>query len=154
MSCCEGLGSNYTSPKGYAMQTRTINIYEYHELDDTAKEAARDWLRGCIAADPAWWNEHRQSWLWAIDQLDKVTRGTLTVSACILSADACEGTGYCADAILADFLRTGDTSGAVLKKRYGSAWKEESAAQCEDSAIVESIAGNEYTFDVHGKRLD
>jgi len=136
------------------MKTRTINLYEYHELDDTAKKAARDWLRGCIAADPAWWEEHRQSQEWAQAQLARVNNGQSSREHCTASADACEGTGYCEDAILADFLRNGGTSPRELRDRYASAWDDDRVAQCEDSAIVESIAGNEYTFDVHGKRLD
>lgn len=33
------------------MKTKTINLYTFDELSETAKEKARDWFRGCIDAD-------------------------------------------------------------------------------------------------------
>lgn len=37
------------------MKTKTVNLYEFHELDDTAKEKARERYREC-ALDYEWWD--------------------------------------------------------------------------------------------------
>lgn len=155
------------------MRTIELELYQFNELDEKAKERARDWWRSC--SELAWCEESRESITAFIEHfggklldwnigpympLDyRIETPTMRgVKLRDIDRDNMP-TGYCLDCSLwmtfyDEFKRTGDArhafNEAVEKGFYD--WRADMEWQLSDEYIDETIIANEYEFTIGGKR--
>ena len=151
------------------MRTIEKTIYKFHELDERAKERARNWWRGCDIT--AWDDESLHSiktfvehfnasltdWRvgayspveWKTDAEQRNFRG---VKLRDFKRDHMP-TGYCLDCDLwmtfyDEFKRTGNAKQAFEDALWAGfyAWRKDMEWQDSDECIDETIEANEYEF--------
>ena len=157
------------------MRTETINIYTFDELNDAAKEKARDWYRDGM--EYHWWNESLDS-IKSFADTFRVSIKDYSIglgSHSYIDTDAENAnfrglklknvdreampTGYCLDCALwqtfyDEFKRTGDALYA-FNEAIDAAKKEilsDIEYQYTDESIDENILINEYEFLENGER--
>lgn len=158
------------------MRTITVKLYTFEELNDAAKEKARDWWRG-TGFEFAWSEESKQSINTFVDHFGaKLTEWDIgpycpidyTVKAenenfrgLKLKAFDREHmpTGYCLDNDLwmtfyDEFKRTGSAKKAFeLAVDAGfKAWRDDMESQLTDDYIDDLLIANEYEFTEEGER--
>lgn len=158
------------------MRTEQITLYTFNELDDIAKERAREWWRNGFASDLAWSDESLASikafctkygvrltdwsvgpWespLWTIDACNDHFRG-LKLRSVVREEYP---TGYCLDGTLSitfhdHFKRTGNALGAFNAALDAGfiAWRNDMEYQYSDEYIDDMLICNEYEFTVDGE---
>jgi hypothetical protein len=131
---------------------RQINLYLYDELPtEEAKSKARAWWVELELQDPAWIDDHRKSMAAAMIVVTEET----DAAALKRKADACEFTGYCADALLGDMIeQTGMIPlTAEVDDYYVQAWDTELSERVANREYIEeTIRANEYEFLEDGTR--
>ena len=124
-------------------------VYAYDELPtEEAKEAARDWWRGCEAVDPSWAGEFRDS---LKAGLDAVCDGMD-----LAPFKDCSATGVFCDWFVYEAIR--DYGGPwdhgmvrqAIRDAFDAAWDCEHDAIMEQENVEENIRVNEYTFRADG----
>ncbi len=133
------------------MRTETIKIYQFSELSEKAKQVAREWWLDCELQDPAWFSEHFESMKCAVEAVSEYNYNKQKV---LEDSENCNWTGYCADAILADWVKKNDgiiPSPRAIEALYQDAWQNELDSRCEPDYIDEQIEANEYEFLESGK---
>lgn len=156
------------------MQTISVEVFNLSELNDTAKEKAREWFRR--GETYAWNDENRGSINafcerygatladWSIGPFDRIDyklemppglfRG---LKLCDVNPDAMP-TGYCLDAVLYrtffdEWKKTSDPRAAFDAAIYAAfkAWRDDWEHSLSDEAVDESIEINGYTFTANGE---
>lgn len=156
------------------MRTITQNIFQFNELDDGAKEKARQWWRECGMSE---WCEESQNSIntfcnhfgvklkdWEVDQFDwsySSDYDNANFRGMKLRQFKRDNmpTGYCLDCDLwmtfyDTFESTGDCKAAFeagLEAGFKS-WRDDLAWQDSDEYIDENIRINEYEFFENGER--
>lgn len=156
------------------MQTVTLNLYTIDELDDKAKEAAREWWRS--TGELFWCEEAKDSittfcerfgvtlkewsvgpyapYHFATDAEQRHFRG---VKLSDFTRDHMP-TGYCVDCALwqtfyDEFKRTGDAKAAFVEALHEGFkdWRNDMEGQLEDDYIDEHLSANLYQFTADGR---
>ena len=156
------------------MKTATINLYQFNELSDDAKERAREWWRDSL--DYPWWKESEGSFKAFCDHFGvKIKDYSIgAYEPCYLDTDAENAhfrgirlaaftrdampTGYCLDCALwqtfyDEFKRTGSALKA-FNEAIEAAVKEvrdDMEYQYSDESTDEMLTINEYEFTEDGK---
>lgn len=147
------------------MKTITTTVYEFDELNDKAKEKARDWWREHVL-DYDWWEylcEDAKTIGLEITEFDCYSRE--------IKGKLFKSIGECASLILANHGKTCDTyilaKGYYGNRKLGKPYPdfEYDLLQCylsllikemdyllSDEQVDESIEANGYTFTKDGKR--
>lgn len=151
------------------MRTIEKTIYQFRELDDDAKERARNWWRGCD--NPAWGDEslhsiktfvehfHARLTDWRVGayspvewKTDAEQRNFRGLKLRDFKRDHMP-TGYCLDCDLwmtfyDEFKRTGSAKKAFEDALWAGfyAWRKDLEWQDSDEYIDETIEANEYEF--------
>lgn len=156
------------------MHTETTTIYKFNELNDKAKERARDWWR--VGIDFSWLDESRQSIKafceefgvslkdWSVGAYSPIDYSTDAKNRHFRGRKLREfkrdamPTGYCLDCDLwqtfcDEFKRTGDAKGAFDAALYAGfkAWRADMESQLDDEYIDECLEINEYEFTEDGR---
>lgn len=156
------------------MQTVTLNLYTIDELDDKAKERARDWWRS--AGELFWCDESRESIQefcsrfgaslddWSVGPFAPIDykvsaeqRNFRCVRLSTFPRDFMP-TGYCLDCTLwqtfhDEFKRTGSAKlgfEAAIEAGF-KAWRDDMEGQQEDDYIDDFLAANNYQFTEDGR---
>lgn len=127
------------------MKTIKINIYQYNELPEEAKEKARKWWIDSELEMPAWYEEHFNSMNAAI----AATKKESDIAQLKDRSLKCEFTGYCADALLSDLIiKLGHIpSESEITVYYDNEWEKELNERILDTEYIEeNIIINEYWF--------
>lgn len=130
------------------MKTIEVTVYQYKELSEEAKKRARDWWRECEMVDPAWRDEHFQSLIHALNAFHESDKGNT-----LDDSEECKWTGYCADALLADFVKKygwPEFEGQITD-HYQLVWEKELEWRLEREQVEDAILANEYEFLESGK---
>lgn len=147
------------------MKTIKTNVYTFDELDDKAKEKARQWYIEVSAGDE-WWEytyEDAKTIGLEITSFDldhnrhakgKFTKPAKEVAKAILRehGDMTE-TYKTAVGFLGDDDISEDDFLASLLEDYSIMLQRESEYVVSDEAVDENISANEYTFTKDGKRF-
>lgn len=159
------------------MKQVTINLYEYHELNEKAQAKARQWLHESNIYDQWWLNVYDDAAQAGLElknfESDSYSRvygleGTFTKSAPEVAEYILENHGAACDTYEAaksfilealdkddDALETlGEVFLDDLLKCYAKALQAELDYQNSDAYAVELIEANEYTFLASGERYE
>ena len=155
------------------MKTVEINVFSFDELDDRAKEKARDWYR--VSSDYPWFDEAKQSLTAFCDHFGVTVKDySLGDSSGYVTTNATNEnfrgvklseqdrdmmpTGLWLDCELFahfhdEFKRTGNPKGAFDDALYNftRAVRDDLEAYYSDECIDENIQANEYQFTENGK---
>ena len=156
------------------MRTATVELYQFNELSDEAKERAREWWRDGL--DYPWWSDAKASIMQFCDHFGVMVQGWSIGAyepAWIETNAANENfrgiklkainreampTGYCLDCALwqtfyDEFKRTGSALYA-FNEAIDAAVKgvrEDMEYQYSDESVDEMLTINEYEFTENGK---
>lgn len=156
------------------MQTVTLNLYAIDELDDKAKERARDWWRS--TGELFWCDEARDSIQtfcehfgvtlkdWSVGPFAPLDYSTNAeqrhfrgVKLRTFNRDHMP-TGYCLDCSLWQtfydhFKKTGDAKAAFEAALWEGFkdWRADMESQLEDEYIDEHMQANQYQFTADGR---
>jgi len=156
------------------MRTATVELYQFNELSDEAKERAREWWRDGL--DYPWWSDAEASIRAFCDHFGvRVKDYSIgAYSPSYLDTDAENGhfrgiklkainreampTGYCLDCALwqtfyDEFKRTGSALYAFNEAidAAAKAVREDMEYQYSDESVDEMLTINEYEFTENGK---
>lgn len=158
------------------MKTKTINVYQYSELSDKAKEQARNWLIECSASDSFEWDCIKDDAKTVGIELQGTHRGSMEgkllldfsqVLAAILKehGETCETYKTAKEyqekysKLTEEQIVNGEDeelreefTKSILEDYRIMVEKQEEYCQSEEY-IKEAMEANEYEFDINGKRI-